>query len=153
MKKVLLKKYPNRRLYNTEASEYVTLHQISNIIKEGRQIQVIDTKTEEDVTAFILTHIILEEAKKKNALLPPPLLHLIIRYGENVLGEFFEKYLELTIQNYLAYKSSLDEQFKMWLGKGMDISSFTPAGMPPFMATDSLFELFSNSARKQKENE
>lgn len=153
MEKVLLKKYPNRRLYNTETSEYVTLNQIAGIIKEGRQVKVLDTKTEEDVTAFILTQIIVEEAKKKNALLPSPLLHLIIRYGENVLSEFFEKYLELTIQNYLSYKSSLDEQFKMWLGKGLDVSSFTPAGLPPFVATDSLFELFSNSIRKQKENE
>ena len=78
--RVLLKKYANRRLYDTEKSVYVTLSQVSDMIKEGRQVKVIDAKTEEDVTAFILTQIIVEEAKNKNSLLPVPLLHLIIEY-------------------------------------------------------------------------
>lgn len=151
--KVLLKKYPNRRLYNTEKSVYVTLGQVSDLIKEGRQVQVVDAKTDEDVTAFILTQIIVEEARKKNALLPPPLLHLVICYGGNILSEFFEKYLELTIKNYLSYKTSLDEQFKMWLGKGIDFSNFTPGGIPPFMSMDSLLELFAHRQKKQAEKE
>jgi polyhydroxyalkanoate synthesis repressor PhaR len=151
--KVLLKKYPNRRLYNTEKSVYITLNQVSDIIKEGRQVQVIDAKTNEDVTAFILTQIIVEEAKKKNTLLPSPLLHLVICYGENVLNEFFEKYLELTIKNYLTYKSALDDQFKMWLGKGLDLSKLTPGGVPPFMPLDSVLEFFSEALNKQKKKE
>jgi polyhydroxyalkanoate synthesis repressor PhaR len=151
--KVLLKKYPNRRLYNTETSSYVTLGQISDLIKEGRQVQVVDAKTDEDVTAFILTQIIVEEARKKNALLPSPLLHLVICYGGNILSEFFEKYLELTIKNYLSYKSSLDEQFKMWLGKGLDFSNFPPGGIPPFMSMDSLLELFADRQKKQAKKE
>jgi len=68
--KVLLKKYPNRRLYDTERSAYITLSQVSDIIREGRQVQVVDAKTEEDMTAFILTQIIVEEARKNNSLLP-----------------------------------------------------------------------------------
>ena len=100
--RVLLKKYANRRLYDTEKSAYITLSQVSDIIREGRQVQVVDAKTEEDVTAFILTQIIVEEARKNNSLLPVTLLHLIIQYGETVLSEFFDKYLELTIRNYLA---------------------------------------------------
>ena len=54
----------------------------------------------------------MEKAKKKNVLLPVPLLHLIIQHGENVLEEFFDKYFEQTLKNYLAYKSLVDEQFK-----------------------------------------
>jgi len=100
--KILLKKYANRRLYDTEKSTHVTLNQVADMIKQGRRVEVIDAKTKEDVTSFILTQIILEETKKKNILLPVPLLHLIIQYGENVLGEFFEKYLEQTIKNYLT---------------------------------------------------
>ena len=92
--KVVLKKYANRRLYDTEKSAYVTLNQVADLIREGRQVEVIDAKTKEDVTAFILTQIILEASRKKNVLLPVPLLHLIIQYGENVLEEFFEKYLQ-----------------------------------------------------------
>lgn len=151
--KVLVKRYPNRRLYNTDTSSYITLGQIAEIIKDGREVQVVDAKTEEDVTAFILTQIIVEEAKNKNALLPAPLLHLVIRYGENILSEFFEKYLELTIKNYVAYRSAMDEQFKMWLGKGVDLSGFTPGGLPPFLSPDSLFELFSETVGKTRKKE
>ena len=135
--KVLFKKYANRRLYDTEKSTYVTLNQVADIIKEGRQVEVIDAKTKEDVTAFILTQIVLEESRKKNVLLPVPLLHLIIQYGENVLEEFFEKYLLQTIHNYLNYKKTVDEQFGKWLEVGMDLTDMaqkTMTGLTPFQS-------------------
>ena len=62
----------------------------------------IDAKTKEDVTASIFTQIVLEKAKNKNILLPVPVFNLIIRYGDNILGEFFEKYLRQMIQTFLA---------------------------------------------------
>lgn len=148
--KILLKKYANRRLYDTEKSCYVTLERVAQMIKEGRQVEVIDAKSEEDVTAFILTQIILEESRKKNVLLPVPLLHLIIQYGENVLEEFFEKYLQQTIQSYIKYKSAVDEQFRKWLELGMGISEMaqkTMTGLPPFQ---SFFEQFSTSVDSEK---
>ena len=142
--KVLFKKYANRRLYDTEKSAYVTLDQVSDLIKNGRQVEVIDAKTQEDVTAFILTQIIMEEAKNKNSLLPVTLLHLVIRYGQNVLSEFFEKYLELTIKNYLSYRAALDEQFRKWLDMGNDLSAFAQKTFPPLTPWDSFSDLFSN---------
>lgn len=148
--RVLLKKYANRRLYDTEKSVYVTLSQVSDMIKEGRQVAVIDAKTEEDVTAFILTQIIVEEAKNKNSLLPVPLLHLIIEYGETVLSEFFELYLELTIKNYLSYKTAFDEQFRKWLDIGGDLSVFAQKNLPSFPSLPSLVDLFGDSAKKSK---
>ncbi len=141
--RILLKKYANRRLYDTEKSSYVTLEQVAEMIKDGRQVEVIDAKTGEDVTSFILTQIIMEAAKRKNALLPTPLLHLVIQYGENVLGEFFEKHLEQTIRNYLAYKSSVDEQFKKWLDLGADMSSMAQKAMAGATPLQSLFDQFS----------
>lgn len=149
--RVLLKKYANRRLYDTEKSVYVTLSQVSDMIKGGRQVEVIDAKTEEDVTAFILTQIIVEEAKNKNSLLPVPLLHLIIEYGETVLSEFFEIYLELTIKNYLSYKTAFDEQFRKWLDIGGDLSALTQKNMHSFPSLPSLVDLFADSAKKSKE--
>ena len=148
--KVLLKKYPNRRLYDTERSAYITLSQVSDIIREGRQVQVVDAKTEEDMTAFILTQIIVEEAKKNNSLLPVTLLHLIIQYGQDVLGEFFEKYLELTIRNYLAQKAALDQQFRAWLEMGKDFLAQAPAPLAPFGKLDSLVELFPGLGKVAK---
>jgi len=68
--KILLKKYANRRLYDTEKSRYVTLTHVAHMIKAGRQVEVIDAKTTEDITAFIITQIILEMARNRNGLLP-----------------------------------------------------------------------------------
>jgi polyhydroxyalkanoate synthesis repressor PhaR len=121
-KSVVLKKYSNRRLYDTEKSKYVTLEEVSAMIKAGLVVEIFDAQTQEDVTAFVLTQIILEEAKKKNFILPVPVLHLIIRFGDNALGEFMEKYMYKTIQNYLKFKTAFDEQMKQWLDLGMNVS-------------------------------
>ena len=118
----IFKKYANRRIYDTEISRYVTVGEVAQRIRQGRSVQVLDAKTGEDVTAFILTQIVLEEAKNQNALLPVPLLHLIIRYWDNVLTEFFETYLQQIIRNYVAYKQSVDDQFRRWLELGMGMT-------------------------------
>jgi polyhydroxyalkanoate synthesis repressor PhaR len=150
--RVLLKKYANRRLYDTERSAYVTLTQVADMIREGRQVQVVDAKTEEDMTAFILTQIIVEEARNNNSLLPVTLLHLIIQYGETVLNEFFDKYLELTIRNYLSYKATLDQQFRTWLDMGKDLLAKAPTPITPFATLDSLFEFFPNLSKGAKKD-
>jgi polyhydroxyalkanoate synthesis repressor PhaR len=134
---ILLKKYSNRRLYDTEKSAYVTLSDVARMIREGRWVSVVDADTDEDVTAFTLTQIIMEEAKKKNALLPVPLLHLVIRYGENILADFFDKHLEKMIASYVSYKTMADEQFNRWLEMGTGLTDAARKSMPensPFHA-------------------
>ena len=126
---VILKKYASRRLYNPENSSYVTLNQVSDIIRGGKDVQVLDAKTSEDVTAFILTQIILEEAKNRNTLFPPSLLHLAIRYGGSILHEFFDKHLQDSINSYLQYKQTFDEQFGKWLNMGMNYSEIARNAM------------------------
>ena len=146
---VVLKKYANRRLYDTEKSVYVTLNQVADYIRDGRSVSIIDAKTKEDVTAFILTQIVLEEAKNKNALLPVPLLHLIIRYGDNLLGEFFEKYLHQIFQNFVTHKQAMDGQFQQWIEMGLDMSQAAQksfSGINPFQ---SFFDPLGHSARKK----
>jgi polyhydroxyalkanoate synthesis repressor PhaR len=150
--KLLLKKYANRRLYDTEQSTYVSLNHVAELIKQGRQVEVIDAKTKEDVTGFILTQIVLEEARKKNALLPVPLLHLLIQYGENVLAEFFDKYLQQTINNYLAYKHTADEQFSKWLDFGFDLSDKAQKAMTSMTPFKSFFDLFPYPTDKQEDD-
>jgi polyhydroxyalkanoate synthesis repressor PhaR len=148
--KLILKKYTNRRLYDTEKSIYVTLDYVTNVIREGRQIAVVDAKTNEDVTASILTQIVLEESRKKNFLLPIPLLYLIIQYGENVLSEFFEKYLEHTIKNYLLFRGFADDQYKKWLDLGDNYSQINPQAVANLSPFKSLFELFpENTANSE----
>lgn len=120
---LVLKKYSNRRLYDTDRSLYITLADVAGIVRQGREVKVVDARSGEDVTAFILTQILLEEAKNKNALLPAPLLHLIIRFGNNMLGDFFESYLQQIIQVYLAQKATFEEQLKHWIVNGMNWST------------------------------
>ncbi|MGD9083022.1 MAG: polyhydroxyalkanoate synthesis regulator DNA-binding domain-containing protein [Desulfobacterales bacterium] len=152
--KIKLKKYANRRLYDMGKSAYVTLNQVADLIRQGRRVEVIDAKSKDDVTASILSQIVLEEAKNKNILLPVPVLHLIIQYGDNVLGEFFEKYLHQMIQTYLAHKHAVDDQFKKWLEMGQDFSNMaqeTMAALSPFKSFFDQFSSFSNKQGQKKE--
>ena len=150
---IVLKKYANRRLYDTQKSSYVTLSEVADNIRQGKTIKAIDAKTKEDVTPFVLTQIILEEAKNNNALLPVPLLHMIIRYGENVLHEFFQTYLEQTIKSYLTYKSNADEQFRKWLEVGMDLSDMTQRSLSQLNPFRTFFDQFSDSKSSSEEKD
>lgn len=148
--KILLKKYANRRLYDTEKSKYVTLNEVAERIRNGQQVEVIEAKTKADVTAFILTQIVLEEAKNKNVLLPVPFLYMIIQYGDNVLADFFENYLQQAIKSYLAYKSSMDDQFKKWLDMGMGFSEVAQKSLMQANPFQSVFEKLSKEKKTGK---
>ncbi len=140
---VVYKKYTNRRLYDTEQSRYVTLSEVTGRIRKGAQVRVIDAKTKEDVTAFILTQILMEQAKSKQMLLPVPLLHLIIQYGDNLLIDFFQNHLQKTINTYLTHKSMADEQFKKWLEVGLSFSSTASKNFVEMNPFQQIFETFS----------
>jgi polyhydroxyalkanoate synthesis repressor PhaR len=151
--KVVLKKYANRRLYDTEKRAFLSLSQVAELVKQGREIEISDDKTGEDVTAFILTQIVLEEAKKKTLLLPVSLLYLLIRYGDSVLSEFFENYLEQTLKNYLAYKSAMDSQFQRWLEMGQGFSDLTQKAMGNLAPFQSWMQFFPGKVGKKEGEE
>ena len=151
--KVVLKKYANRRLYDTGKRSFVSLSQVAELVKQGREVEISDDKTGEDVTAFILTQIVLEEAKKKTLLLPVSLLYLLIRYGDSVLSEFFENYLEQTLKNYLAYKSAMDTQFQKWLELGQDFSNLTQKAMGNLTPFQSWMQFFPGTVGKKETDE
>ncbi|MBN2283026.1 MAG: transcriptional regulator [Deltaproteobacteria bacterium] len=137
---ILLKKYSNRRLYDTKNSTYVTLNQVADMIRGGQTVEVFDAGTGDDVTAFILTQIIVEEARTRNSLLPVPFLHMVIRFGDTVLKEFFENYLQQTVQNYLSYKDEMDKHFRKWLEVSADFSEAAKQTMQTMSPFQSLFE-------------
>jgi polyhydroxyalkanoate synthesis repressor PhaR len=84
-KPVVVKKYANRRLYNTESSSYITLDTLSAMVREGRDFAVFDAKTGEDITRSVLTQIIVEEESKGRAMLPTNFMrHLIGFYGDAI---------------------------------------------------------------------
>ena len=147
----IFKKYANRRLYDTEESKYVTINEVADFIKAGRQVQVLDAKSREDVTAFILTQVVLESARGQNVLLPVPVLELVIRYGDNLLGEFFEKYFQLTLKNYLAYKSAFDQQFKTWLDLGMDVTDISKKPLVDMAPFKSFLDFIGETASTEED--
>src|SRR5262245_56081877 len=77
----LIKRYPNRKLYDTAAKRYITLDQITELIRQGEDIQVVDHESGEELTNTVLTQIILEQEKKQNGFLPRSLLTGLIRAG------------------------------------------------------------------------
>ncbi len=145
---IQIKKYPNRRLYNTKESAYITVKNVAELIKKGNRVEVTDVTTGEDVTVLILTQIIMNKAKEKKELLPVSLLHLVIQFGESHLNEFFDQYLEKTIENYLAYRKNIADQMKPYLDMGMDFSNIAEK---TFRDMDS-FNIFLNTIKQQKNN-
>jgi polyhydroxyalkanoate synthesis regulator protein len=95
----------------------------------------------------------LEEAKNKNFLLPIPVLHLIIQYGDNILGDFFEKYLQQMITTYIAHKNAVDDQFKNWLEMGLNYSTIAKKTMTGFTPFKSFFDQFSTMTDREKKTE
>lgn len=87
-KRRLVKRYPNRKLYDTLSSRYVTLEEIADMIREGEDVQVIDNKTQDDLTSVTLTQIIFEQEKQKKSLLPLPTLRSIIQSGGGKIVDF-----------------------------------------------------------------
>jgi polyhydroxyalkanoate synthesis repressor PhaR len=147
--KILIKKYPNRRLYNTKTSNYITVKDVAELIKLGNRIEVRDVNNGDDVTALVLTQIIMEKAKNNQGLLPVSLLHLVIQFGENLLHEFFEKYLEKTMESYLVYRKSMDDQVNAYLDMGMDFSSLAEKTLKDLEKMNVFNETFKHYSGKK----
>jgi len=101
---MLVKKYGNRRLYDTEASRYITQEELTQKIRKGTDVTVVDAKTGHDLTQATLTQLIIE-GRGVGAFLPVSLLHQLIRLGDDSLAEFFNRYVQLALEMYLQVKS------------------------------------------------
>lgn len=113
--RVIIKRYGNRRLYNTETKNYVTYQDLIEIIRAGNDIQVIDSSTKADVTKAVLMQVILEEEKNEKNILPLPFLFQLIRSKEGAVHDFFSNYLASSFEAYLKTKEEFDRRFKGWL--------------------------------------
>ncbi len=108
---VVIKKYANRRLYNTASSTYVTLDDLAHMVKEGVDFQVYDAKTGEEITRSVLTQIIFEEENKGTNLLPINFLRQLIRFYGDSMQAFVPSYLELSIDTLTREQEKLRKQF------------------------------------------
>lgn len=107
---VLIKKYGNRRLYDTADSRYVNLEDIASFIREGRDVQVVDAKTGKDLTRVTLTQIITEDAKDKPTGLPLELLRQLVVASDEVRQEFIMWYLKSAFDAYQKVQDAVQSR-------------------------------------------
>ncbi|APR79986.1 Hypothetical protein A7982_05333 [Minicystis rosea] len=131
---MIIKKYSNRRLYDTEASQYITLEELADRIRAGADVRVVDAKTNDDLTQATLAQIILE-SRGAARLLPVPLLTQLIRMGDDALAEFFGRYLSTALELYFQAKQGAQA-----------MAPYNPLASVPFAATNALARLLLGAA-------
>lgn len=120
---VVVKKYANRRLYNTESSSYITLDSLAEMVRLGRDFVVYDAKTGEDITRSVLTQIIVEEENKGRALLPTTFLRQLIGFYGNSMQSVVPKYLEEAMGAFAHQQDQMRRAVEQTMG------SFMPPGL------------------------
>ncbi len=108
--KVVIKKYANRRLYDTSGSRYINLEDIAALVRNGKDLQVVDAKTGQDVTRVTLTQIIVEDAKEQPTGLPLELLRQLIVASDRVGQEFIMWYLKSAFDAYKKVQNTLENR-------------------------------------------
>jgi polyhydroxyalkanoate synthesis repressor PhaR len=108
----LIKKYPNRRLYDTQTSSYITLADVKQLVLDNEEFTVVDAKTEEDLTRSILLQIILEEEANGSPMFSSGALSQIIRYYGHAMQGMMGSYLEKNIQAFIDIQNKLAENSK-----------------------------------------
>ncbi|MGF1658711.1 MAG: polyhydroxyalkanoate synthesis repressor PhaR [Rubrimonas sp.] len=123
-KPITIKKYANRRLYNTAKSSYVTLDHLAEMVRAGDDFVVYDAKTGEDITRAVLTQIIFEEEAKGASMLPANFLRQIIRlYGDTLQG-FVPGYLEASMETFNKNQEKMREQVRAAFGANPAFATF-----------------------------
>ncbi|MXO72176.1 polyhydroxyalkanoate synthesis repressor PhaR [Alteraurantiacibacter buctensis] len=152
---VIIKKYANRRLYNTHSSSYITLDDLARMTRDGVDFQVLDAKTGADITHAILTQIIMEEETNGEQMLPVSFLRQLIAMYGNSMQAMMPHYLEATMDNFRANQSRLQDAFKSSMGADAftklaetnvamfqaAASAFMPKAPPPPAGNDGADEL------------
>ena len=110
--KVTIKKYANRRLYDTESSTYITLDRLAQMVREGREFEVVDAKSGEDITRQVLTQIIVDEdARGGTTMLPINFLKQLIGLYGNSMQNFVPSYLEAAMDAFQRNQSAVKDAF------------------------------------------
>ncbi len=108
---VVIKKYANRRLYNTASSTYVTLEHLADMVRKGVDFVVYDAKTNDDITRSVLAQIIFDEESRSESLLPIQFLRQLIGFYGNSMQAFLPAYLEMSLASFAEQQERLRQQF------------------------------------------
>jgi polyhydroxyalkanoate synthesis repressor PhaR len=109
----VIKRYSNRKLYDTEESRYVTLDEIEEMIRAGKEIAVVDAATGEDLTSVTLTQIILENERNRRTTLPSAFLHQLIKHGE-AWQDFVQRSMKSSLENVMGSQRDMERVWREW---------------------------------------
>ncbi len=136
---LVVKKYANRRLYDTEQSRYITQNELAEIIRGGRDVRVVDAKTDQDLTQETLVQMVLEGPS--GHLLPVPLLFQLVRMGDDALADFFGRWMTWSLEMYFAMRNRAEQSWNPFASVPFDVGNafarmFSSAPKPPPPADD-----------------
>jgi polyhydroxyalkanoate synthesis repressor PhaR len=109
----VIKRYSNRKLYDTQESRYVTLDEIEEMIRAGREISVVDATSGDDLTSVTLTQIILENERNHRANLPSAFLHQLIKHGE-AWQDFVHRTMRSSLEGFVSSQRDMERVFREW---------------------------------------
>ena len=147
---VTIKKYANRRLYNTATSSYVTLDHLCQMVKDGVDFVVYDAKSGDDITRPVLTQIIVEEESKGENLLPISFLRQIIGfYGDNMQRMLVPQYLEHSMKTFAENQDQLQTYFQETMGKMFPFGSLDEMGKQNIAMFEQAMQMFSPAGQDE----
>jgi len=150
---VVIKKYANRRLYNTATSSYVTLDHLCQMVKDGVEFAVYDAKSGEDITRSVLTQIIVEEEAKGQNLLPINFLRQLISfYGDN-LQFLVPRYLEHTMQYFASNQEQMRNYMRDTFGGMFPFGRFEDLGKQNIAFFERALKMFAPFQAEQRDGE
>ena len=123
----VIKRYSNRKLYDTHESRYVTLEEIEEMIRGGKEISVVDASSGEDLTSVTLAQIILENERNHRAALPSAFLHQLIKHGE-AWQDFVQRSMRSSLEGLVSNQREMDRVFRDWAARS---GWGTPPAAPP----------------------
>ncbi len=132
--KITIKKYKNRRLYDLNAKQYITLDDLTGFIQEGHEVEIVDSATGDDITQSVLIQIILDNQKEDGYnLFSNELLHQLIQYRSQSTLDFFQRYLPSILEGYLDWQHQTKNQFMNWAQLGWNTNPFSRNMFTPGM--------------------
>jgi polyhydroxyalkanoate synthesis repressor PhaR len=149
--RVIIKKYANRRLYNTASSSYVTLDHLAEMVRQGTDFVVYDAKTNEDITRSVLTQIIFEEESRGQNLLPIQFLRQLIRFYGDSMQSLLPTYLEMSLDGFTRQQEQFRGQFAQAFGAAPGASFFDEQVRQNLALFDRAMKMFSPFAYARPE--
>ena len=144
----VIKRYSNRKLYDTQESRYVTLEEIEEMIRTGKEISVVDAASGEDLTGVTLTQIILENQRSHRGGLPIGFLHQLIKHGE-AWQDFLQRSMRSSLEGVISNQREMERVFQEWMSRAGWGSMMAGTGTRPEPKRDGTAEADADRLREE----